>query len=224
MTNLDSVLKSRDITLLTKVSKSQGYGFPSGHVQLWELDHKDRMPKNRCFQTAVLEKTPQSPLDSKENKPVTLEGDQPWLFTGRTDAEVEAPVFWLSEATDDLLEKSLMLGKNEGRGRRRNQRMRWLDSITNAMNMNLGKLQEMVSDREAWYAAVHGITKSWIDWATGQQQGDDGTMYFLGKDVIEGVMSKKGVLGARDEGNCRHVYTLLQKKDLQTTTRHAKIK
>ena len=75
MTNLDSVLKSSDITLLTKVSKSQGYGFPSGHVRLWELDHKDRMPKNRCFQTAVLEKTPQSPLDSKENKPVNLEGD-----------------------------------------------------------------------------------------------------------------------------------------------------
>ena len=105
MTNLDSVLKSRDITLPIKVH-SQGYGFPSGHVQLWELDHKEgRMPKNWCLWTVVLEKTPGSPLDCKEIKPVNLKGAQPWIFPGRADAEAETPVFWLSDANSQLIGK-----------------------------------------------------------------------------------------------------------------------
>ena len=76
---------------------------------------KKTTPKNRCFQTMVLEKTPQSPLDCKENKPVNLKGDQPSVLTGRTDAEVKLQLFWPSEATDDSLENFLMLGKIEGR-------------------------------------------------------------------------------------------------------------
>ena len=108
----------------------------------------------------MLEKTPKSALDCKEIKPVNLKGGRPWILTGRTDAKAEAPVFWSSMWTDNPLEKSLMLGKIDGRSRRGCQRMRRLD-ITDAVNVNLGKLQEMVRDREAWRATVHGVTKSW---------------------------------------------------------------
>ena len=104
----------------------------------------------------MLKKIPESPLDSKEIKPVTFKGNQPWIFTARTDAE--APVFWSSKANS--LEKSLMLEKIEGRTRG-HQRMRWLDSNIDALDMNLGKLREMMIDRDAWYASVHGVTKSW---------------------------------------------------------------
>ena len=88
MKNLDSILKRRDIYSANKGLHSQGYGLPSGHIQLWELDHKEgRAPKNWCLQTMVLEKTPESPLDSKAIKPVYLEGNhQPWILIGRTDA------------------------------------------------------------------------------------------------------------------------------------------
>ena len=85
---------------------SQSCGLPSDHAQLWELDCKGRTPKNWCLQTVVLEKTPESPLDSKETKPVNLKGDQPWVFIERTDAEAEAPVFWLSDANSRLIKKS----------------------------------------------------------------------------------------------------------------------
>ena len=130
---------------------------PSGHVQLWELDHKKgRMPKNWCLQNVVLEKTPESPLDSKEIKPVNFKGDQFWIFTGRTDAEAEAPVFWSSDGNRELVGKVPDAGKIDGRKRRECQRMRWLDSINDAVNMNLGKLWEMVRNSEPWHAAVHG--------------------------------------------------------------------
>ena len=83
-----------DIYMLPSV-KCQGSGLPSGHVELWELGHKEgRVSKNWCLWTVALEKTPESPLDSKEIKPVNLKGNQPWIFTGRTDADAEAPVFW----------------------------------------------------------------------------------------------------------------------------------
>ena len=88
-----------------KVLYSQGHGLPSGHVWFWELDHKEgRMPKNWCLQTVVLENTPESPLAHKEIKPINLKRDQPWIFTGRTDAEAETSVFWSSEASRRLIE------------------------------------------------------------------------------------------------------------------------
>ena len=95
MTNLDSILKSRDITLSTKVLSSQGHGFSSSHVWMWELDYKESWaPKNWCFWTVVLEKTLESPLDCKEIQPVHPKGDQSWVFIGGTDVENEIPILW----------------------------------------------------------------------------------------------------------------------------------
>ena len=137
---------------------------------MWELDHKEGWAlKKWCFQIAVLEKTLQSPLDYKKIKAVSLKGNQPWIFTGRTDAKTEAPVLWLPDPRADSLEKNLMLGKIEGKIRRGRQRMTLLDSITDSMDMNLSKLQEIVKDKEACQAVVHEVANSrtWLsNWTT----------------------------------------------------------
>ena len=135
---------------------------------MWELDCEESwVPKNWCFWTVVLEKTLESPLDCKEIQPVHPKGDQSWVFIGRIDVEAEIPIFWPPHAKNWLIWEDPDAGKDwrwEEKGMTEEE---MAGCITNSMNMCLGRLWQLVMDREAWHAAVHGITKSriWLsDW------------------------------------------------------------
>ena len=128
ITNLDSVLKSRDITA-NKGPYSQSYGFSSSHVEMWELDHNNWALKNWYSWTVVLKKTLESPLDCKEIKPVSPKGNQPWIFIGRTAAEAEAPILWPPDANSWLPGEDSDAGKDWRQKEKGRQKMRWLDSI-----------------------------------------------------------------------------------------------
>ena len=158
VTNLDNILKSRDITLPTKCLFSQNCGFSILYIRMWELDHKEGWaPKNWCFQTVVLEKTVESPLDGKEIQPVHPKGNPPWIFIGRTDAEAEAPILWPPDVKNWLTGKDPDAGKDwrqEEKGTADDEMVGW----HHLLNEHLG----LISFRIDWLdlLAVQGTLKN----------------------------------------------------------------
>ena len=167
------IIKKQKHHFAIKSPSSQSYGFSSSHVWIWELDHKEGWAlKNWCFQTVVLEKTLENPLDSKEIKPVSSKGNWPWIFTGRTDAEAEAPILWPPDAKSWLIGKDPEAGKDwrrEEKGMTENEMVGWHPQLNGANLLKFEQTLKTVRDRDAWCAAVHGVAKSrtsLCDWTT----------------------------------------------------------
>ena len=140
----------------------QSYGSASSYVWMWELAHKEGwVLNNHCFWIVVLEKTLESPLDCRESKAVHPKGNQSWILIGRTDVEAEAPILWPPDAnSQQIRERPWCWERWRAKGEGGRQRTRWLNSITDSMHISLSKLWEIVEDRVAWRAAVHGVIKS----------------------------------------------------------------
>ena len=170
MTNPDSIFKSRDITLPTKVRLSQGYGFSNSHVWMWELDCEESWTsKNWCFWNVVLEKTLEGPLDCKDIKPVHPKGDQPWLFFGGNDAEAETPVLWPPHAKSWLIGKDSDAGRDWGQKEKRTTEdemagwHHWLDACESEWTPGVGDGQGGLACCDSWGCKESDTTEQ-LNW------------------------------------------------------------
>ena len=159
MTNLDSILKSRDIALSTKVPSSQSYGFSSSHVWMWKLDHKESWAPIDAFELWCWRRLLRVPWTARRQNPVNPKGNQSWIFIGKTDAKAETPKLWPPDVKNWPIRKDLDAGKDwrqEEKGMTEDEMVGWHHQL----DMSLSKFRELVMDREAWHAAVHSIAKS----------------------------------------------------------------